>query len=568
VLDEPHITSPDNRDVNGPDTSWETIFTNDYWGRPMNSASSHKSWRPLSILSFRYLKGGAFTRSDLIAHRFINVLTHATVAELTGILATKLLPWDGMDRIYLKLLVKTVFALHPTHVEVINAANRPHLFAVLCSCLLSDPQVNFIWFLLALFVGYLSAETFLFQVVPAACTLTCIAYIQTFHGPRQVSRRPKHLVWQLIHVLCQVWWRILLLGLSAVAYYAGRYAYDWLSIPDGLIRPAENPFFNFQGDERLRNYLYIVAVHVAKAWDLDFVGFSHEYGRECIKPIADWSDSRLWIPAGIATTYSIVGLYLLLKQRRHAVVSIPLLLFLVHVSWMVTLFPISGIVKVGTFIADRIVVASTVSVSILLGAAATAWLGPSQKGRRQGVRLLPLAVVGCFMWRRIHLRVIDWMDPKSLLESSFKTCPRYAKAHLETSKIFSGLYPEHFNLTRSRWHLKQVETIDPEFCDVHQQFAHVAIQESAFLEFEERLVKALMCPYTMGGSTELWNRYWKIALQPNPMSPTATKEARHRYTRYMETLNDAIAAEETKSKESDRKADDVKSPLVGWKREL
>lgn len=38
VLDELHITQESNRDVNG-ETTLFTIFTNDYWGRPMQSAS-------------------------------------------------------------------------------------------------------------------------------------------------------------------------------------------------------------------------------------------------------------------------------------------------------------------------------------------------------------------------------------------------------------------------------------------------------------------------------------------------------------------------------------------------
>ena len=38
VLDELHITQESNRDVNG-ETTLLNIFTNDYWGRPMQSAS-------------------------------------------------------------------------------------------------------------------------------------------------------------------------------------------------------------------------------------------------------------------------------------------------------------------------------------------------------------------------------------------------------------------------------------------------------------------------------------------------------------------------------------------------
>lgn len=497
---------------------------------------------------------------SLLSHRVVNVLAHAAVAELVGILATKLTIQDARA---VKILVKVLFALHPTHVEVINAANRPHLLAVLCSCVLCDPHVSVWIFLTTLVCGYLVAETFLFQVVPAAVTMWCIAYIRTYHGPSQVRRRPKRFAVQCLSVL--PWARVFALAGSSVAYYLLRYHLDWLSIPEGLIRPAENPFYTLQGWHRVRNYAYVVAIHVAKSWDVDFIGFSHEYGYECIPTINDWNDKRLWVPAAILAGYIVVFLYLCFMQRRQSVLSVPFLLFVFHASWMVTLFPISGIVRVGTFIADRIVVASTVSTSLLIGAIAARWVEPGWLQRRKNQRInyrpVALLVVAIFMWRRIHLRTVDWMDPKTLLESSFKTCPRFAKAHLETSKIYSGLYPEFLNLTRSRWHLEQVESIDPDFCDVHQQFAHVAIQEHSILEFEERLSRALMCPFTLGGSMPLWNRYWAIALNAQSQPPQVVREARERYQRYMDVLNRAIE-ESSSAKQSEPKS---ASPLVGWK---
>ena len=56
------------------------------------------------------------------------------------------------------------------------------------------------------------------------------------------------------------------------------------------------------------------------------------------------------------------------------------------------------------------------------------------------------------------------------------------------------------DLKRTRWHLEQAEEIDPDYCDVHQQFAHLAIQENRFLEFEERLTNALTCSFTVSHS--------------------------------------------------------------------
>ncbi|CAG7835428.1 unnamed protein product [Allacma fusca] len=41
-----------NGDVTGQNSIWD-IFFNDFWGKPMADRTSHKSYRPLTILSFR-----------------------------------------------------------------------------------------------------------------------------------------------------------------------------------------------------------------------------------------------------------------------------------------------------------------------------------------------------------------------------------------------------------------------------------------------------------------------------------------------------------------------------------
>ena len=41
-----------NPDVNGKNSVLE-LFSNDFWGEPMSSVTSHKSYRPLTILLFR-----------------------------------------------------------------------------------------------------------------------------------------------------------------------------------------------------------------------------------------------------------------------------------------------------------------------------------------------------------------------------------------------------------------------------------------------------------------------------------------------------------------------------------
>ncbi|GAX29478.1 hypothetical protein FisN_16Hh079 [Fistulifera solaris] len=558
VLDELHIMSPDNQDVNGEST-WTTIFSNDYWGRPMQSSSSHKSWRPLTVLSFRYGKGPAWI-PDLEAHRFINILIHAATADTVSVLASRFVRLPSF-----RILVKVLFLLHPTHVEVTaNAANRGHLLAVLCSVTASDPQLSWLLFVFVVVMGYLSSETFLFQVVPSAVTLTALTHIrmrQQDTGSETNWRRE-----QCIQLLPQVLRRVGFLLSSGFIYYGARYYFDTLSIPDGLIRPAENPFFVLKGWDRVRSYAYVVALHVGKAWDFDWVGFSHEYGHECIRPIVYWDDARLWIPLGVVVMYGGVGLVAVFRPF-----STFFWWYVVHVAWMTTLFPISGIVKVGTFVSDRIVVAASVSTCLCYGWLAWMWLqrtGSSTSSAylsRIEKRFL-IGVVLLVMYRRVYNRSLEWMDSLSLLDSSLKTCPRFAKAHLEISKIYSGLYPEQWNLTKSLLHISEAHKYDPTFCDVHYQYAHVTLQQHQYLKFEQHLVDALQCPFTMTGAMQLWQKYWPAVLEESSSSQDSGERvaaARSRYESYIQIINKAIAEQESEefSRENQKKKS---SPLANW----
>jgi hypothetical protein len=641
VLDESHIMSESNQDINGDNVSLETIFTNDYWGRPMNSPSSHKSWRPLTVLSFRWLTSkGNPPAIQLLIHRLFNIITHAAVAELVGALAVQLvqgfLPLGRGATEYLQvlhLITKALFIVHPTHVEVTaNAANRPHLLAALCAALLSHPDLPWGLFLLLLVSGYLCCETFLFTLPPILVTMTLIVLSHKLMARRQseleeaeekASKKADEIgkakknddvtddkgdnenenddeedeesegdeedeyfgkAIQLFgNVLIAVLPRAFILVLSAFAYFGGRLMMDSLSIPEGLIRPAENPFYRLQGWTRFRSYLYVLGIHIAKSWSLDFIGFSHEYGHACILPVTEWDDIRF---TGTLLGYALIAvstiLLVLLTFESKPLVTV---LVILQLGWMITLFPISGIVKVGTFIADRIVVANTISTCIVLGTVFTSLIvriqkedePPSSKHEksetpRKAVKspsysiisaMVVLLVLG-YQWRVVHYRTLEWMGWIPLLNSALKTCPRFAKAHLELSKISNGLYPEEFNLTKSRWHVEQAERFDPNFCDVNQQYAQISIQENKYLEFEERLSKAVTCTFTTGGSAELWQRYWKMTLDPQQNTNQAVLQAaQQRYNNYMAEIQKVIDRETKREEEEQRlaKSQKKKSPF-------
>lgn len=498
MLDESHIVSSTNADVAGT-TPLKNVFVNDYWGRPMDSTSSHKSWRPLSILSFRWLKGGSLI-DTLSAYRLLNIIANAATAEFVSILAAQIFP--DLPELPLRVICKLIFALHPTHVEVtVNAANRPHLLAVLCATAMASPQLDIFWVMVLQVAGLLCSETFIFQL-PAVCfTLLVITWRQ------QGSRPSGEAIAEAVVPLLP---RVVVLFVSSLAYLALRFILDWISIPEGLIRPAENPFFLLHGWNRVRSYSYILAIHIFKSFQLDFVGLSQEYGFDCIRELRQWADPRFGVPVLVALIMVNVGK----KCWDHGMEY--RLLYLLHLSWLLTLFPISGLVKVGTFVSDRIVVASTVPYSIFFGAYLCHWVMQTQNLKLKRSKVVPIVVMIIIMWFRAHQRSLAWMDSFELLSTSLKSCPRSAKNHLEISKVYSGNFRDKFDLKQALYHLQTAESIDPTYCDIHQQMAHIHIQMQETNKFETRLAKAILCPFSVGGAMELWRRYWQVATASDP----------------------------------------------------
>lgn len=106
-----------------------------------------------------------------------------------------------------------------------------------------------------------------------------------------------------------------------------------------------------------------------------------------------------------------------------------------------------------------------------------------------------------------------------------------------------------FNLTKSRHHLEVAREIDPDMCDIHQQFAHVAIQEGRYREYEEELTQAVLCPFTMGGALPMWQKYWKIAVENAPPGTPQRAEMEERQLHYTRIIQEAVQEEQQKEQQ-------------------
>jgi len=110
----------DNPDVKGS-SALRDLFLHDYWGNDMHGEGwTHKSFRPLTVLTFRLQYAASGLPPLLEPYHVANIALHAAVSFLSVALARA---WGAPLRICAAAGV--IFACHPVHVEAIaNVSGR------------------------------------------------------------------------------------------------------------------------------------------------------------------------------------------------------------------------------------------------------------------------------------------------------------------------------------------------------------------------------------------------------------------------------------------------------------
>ena len=115
-----------NADVRGETPFW-TLFENDFWGTAMKSKLSHKSYRPLTVLTYRlnYMVANGYSAWGF---HVVNLVLHGVNCVL--LLRVFSLFFGGFkavnsdDGVFLaprrSLLAGLLFAVHPIHTESVR----------------------------------------------------------------------------------------------------------------------------------------------------------------------------------------------------------------------------------------------------------------------------------------------------------------------------------------------------------------------------------------------------------------------------------------------------------------
>ena len=97
-----------------PTTPLWNVFVDDFWGTPLHHSGSHKSYRPLCVLTFRlnYLLSGL----EPFSYHLTNVLLHAGVTAVYVLTVRKAVVNCAR---HVLLLSGLLFAVHPIHAEAV-----------------------------------------------------------------------------------------------------------------------------------------------------------------------------------------------------------------------------------------------------------------------------------------------------------------------------------------------------------------------------------------------------------------------------------------------------------------
>jgi len=98
----------ENRDLRGH-VPIRNLFVNDFWGTPMSKEQSHKSYRPLTVLTFRW--NYAWHDLDPVGYHLVNVLLHGAVTLLYFNVCQKFVKSGSVS-----LVAAALFAVHPVRI--------------------------------------------------------------------------------------------------------------------------------------------------------------------------------------------------------------------------------------------------------------------------------------------------------------------------------------------------------------------------------------------------------------------------------------------------------------------
>ncbi|XP_060065746.1 protein O-mannosyl-transferase TMTC4-like [Ylistrum balloti] len=514
-----------NKDLHG-DVPVTDLFFHDFWGKKLTSKTSHKSYRPLTVLTYRWshsLAGGLFPKGfhivNILLHSIVSTLmlsvfsivfSECTVAKETGTLAF------GNPRA--SLLCAILFAVHPIHTEsvagVVGRADllcallfilsfkfyvrscaqvaaengdsvlyRPTSFSLpplICSLVLCGMSVLCKEMGITV-IGICSAFDIIMicrvDILAAIGLKKELAMLNNGHlsgsggttGQKQQDDKP----WIISLVKRQ-----LLLLCGGLVILVTRWRIMGSTTP--TFQVFDNPHSFVNGTiTRVLNYNYLYSINsllLVNPWWLCF-----DWSMGCIPVIESLMDPRIlavfafWLVLGGLIFAALNGA--IDHEKRCLSMGLALI--------VVPFLPATNLLfRVGFVIAERVLYLSTAGycVVIVLGVQRLV----STQSFPQVVRYMLVFVVTIFTLRCAQ-RSYEWRKEMSLFKAGVSVCPLNAKVHYNIAKLNGDSGNVEYAIEK----YKDAISLNHEYDQAMNNLANILKDQGELHEAEELLLKAV-----------------------------------------------------------------------------
>ncbi|XP_042110973.1 protein O-mannosyl-transferase TMTC4 isoform X2 [Ovis aries] len=437
--------------VNNKDLRAETplgdLWHHDFWGSRLSSNTSHKSYRPLTVLTFRmnyYLSGGFHPKSFHV----VNIALHGGICVLLvdvfSVLFGGLQYTSKGRRLNLaprsSLLAALLFAVHPVHTEcVAGVVGRADLLGAL--------------FFLLSFLGY------------------CKAF-------RETTKEGTHSTfWVLLSILlgavamlCKEQ-GITVLGLNAIFDILVIGKLNVLEIVQKVLRKDRLvEAMNYNYYYSLNAWLLLCPWWLCFDWSMGCIPL--------IKSVGDWR-----VIALAALWFCLIGLIrqALCSEDSHKRRILTLGLGLLIIPFL----PASNLFfRVGFVVAERVLYLPSAGYCMLLTFGFAALSKHTKK--KKLIAALILGILFLNMLRCV-VRSSEWRSEDQLFQSALSVCPLNAKVHYNVGKNLA----DKGNQTAAIRYYREAVRLNPKYVHAMNNLGNILKERNELQEAEELLSLAV-----------------------------------------------------------------------------
>ncbi|KAI0240289.1 Protein O-mannosyl-transferase TMTC4 [Lamellibrachia satsuma] len=498
-----------------PETTIGTVFTHDFWGQKVTSNTSHKSYRPLTVLTFKLnalVAGGLHPRGfhviNILLHAVVSVVFLRVFSVLLGGAQSSQGAEIGFTAPRASFLCGVLFAVHPIHTEAVaGVVGRADLLCALSfllsflsyiestkgcyysasSLVLPRQPFSLPWLLISMLlcaVAVLCKEQGI--TVLGVCSAYDILIVRRLDviqvlGLRTATKNKSMPVVNARLKLSQQQWRSLLvrhliLCVTGVVILLCRWRIMGSTPP--VFQEVDNPHSFINGTLfRTLNYNYLYALN---SWILlcpQWLCFDWSMG--CVPVITMVTDTRLLV-VFLFWACLCVLLYQCLvvpPSRQQRLLTMSLAMVVIPFLPATNLF-----FRVGFVIAERVLYLSSAGgvMLVVLGASALS------SGHAKLTQLCLVLLVTVFTARSIQRSQV-WKTEKTLFDSGATVCPLNAKVHYNIAKVYGDAGHIKFAMSKYRTAIG----LNPNYDQAMNNLANLLKEKGEHVEAESLLRKAV-----------------------------------------------------------------------------